>query len=163
MPLDPGLMISKPASVRFATRADEPALFWLLNRDLDADNRLGWSINPRKVLDHVQKCCRGKCGLAGIIDGPDGIAGSVGIELTTPYYSDDFMLMQIWQFVRPEHRKGTRYGQDLFDFAEWHRQDMSARLGQELVLESTILSHHRLDAKIRLWKRKKRMIGAIFW
>lgn len=102
-------------------------------------------------------------GLAGVIDGPDGIVGSIGIEMANAFYSDDPLLMQVWQFVRPEYRKGTNYGNDLFTFAEWHRQDMAAKIGRPLILETTILSHNRMDAKIRLWRRKGRMIGAMFW
>lgn len=156
-------MISKPPSVRIATQADEPALYWLLVNDLEADNGLGWTVSPRKVLEHVQRCCRGQMGLAGVIDGPDGIIGSIAIEMISPWYSDDLMLMQMWQFVVPEARAGTSHGNDLFAFAEWHRQDMAAKIGQALILETCVMSHHRLGAKLRLWARKARAVGGIFW
>jgi hypothetical protein len=152
----------KPDSVRIATRADEAALFFSL-AFLENDNGLGWTVSPRKVLTHVQRCCRGQMGLAGVIDGPDGIIGSIAIEMLSPWYSEDLLLVTIWQFVRPEYRAKASYGADLFAFAEWHRQDMAAKIGQPLVLESEVLSHTRLKAKIRLWGRKARQVGAIFW
>lgn len=156
-------MTDKPASVRVALPADEEALFWLLQRDLEDDNGLGFPASPRKVYAHVHKCCTGDGAIAGVIDGPRGIVGSVGIEFISPWYSDVGMLIQIWQFVVPTNRSGKRFGEDLFAFAEWHRQDMSSRSGQDMVLDSTVMSHKRLAAKTRLWRRHGKQVGSIFW
>lgn len=151
-------------TVRLATLDDREALFWHLMGDLQADNGLGWTPSPKKVFDHVNACCSGKNGIAGVIDGRGGeIIGSIGIELTQPWYSDEWFFIQVWQFVLPTHRKGTHYGEDLFAFAEGHRRYMSETLGRDMVLETTVMSHQRLAAKERLWQRHGKRIGAMFW
>lgn len=156
-------LISKPSSVRIATKVDEAAIFWLLMNDLEADNGLGWVPSERKVFNLVHRCCTGQMGIAGVIDGPEGIVGSIGIEMISPWYSEDRMLMQMWQFVRPEFRAGTHHGKALEDFADWHRADLSERISQPLVLETCVMSHHRLKAKMRLWGQRATLKGGIFW
>lgn len=150
-------------TVRHATIADAEALYWHLLNDLNEDNSLGFVPSPIKVWEHVHACCTGKNGIAGVIDGPGGIIGSIGIECVQPWYSQDWFLMQVWQFVLPEHRRGTKHGEDLFAFAEFHRRYMCEHTGRDMLLETTVMSRKRLAAKTRLWRRHGQQIGAIFW
>jgi hypothetical protein len=154
----------KPNTVRIADNNDVEALFWQLVNDYDFDNGVGWTVAPLKVLGLVRGCCQQDGGIAGIIDGLDGPIGSIGIEIHNPRYSNDDYLVQAWMFVLPEHRAGKQHWYDLFAFAEWYRSDMAQRLQREVILESSVVSNARLDAKIRLWRRRAgRQIGAIFW
>lgn len=159
-----GGLLEKPASVRVATPADAERLFWHLMVHLQADNAM-FEAAPKKVFDVVQRCCSGELGIAGIIETPDGeIIGSTGIcAIPATWYSDAWMLAEVWLFVRPDYRRGSRHADDLFAFGAWHRQDMEARIGGRLVLQTNVTSQKRLDAKIRLWRRKGRQIGATFW
>lgn len=151
-------------TVRVATPADREAIYWQLMNDLQADNGLGWQPSPAKVFAHVESCCGGERGIAGVIDGPDGgIIASIGVELTTPWYSDDWFLIQVWQFVLPEHRGGTSHAEDLFSFAETHRQYIGAQSGRDIVLETTVMSRKRLAAKSRLWRKHGKWIGSMYW
>lgn len=152
-------------TVRLATIADEEALYWQVLNDLNSDNNLGFSPSAKKVYDHIHACCTGKGGIAGVIDGPGGyLIGSIGIESIQPWHSQDWFLIQVWQFVLPEYRKGTHHAEDLFAFAEAHRRYMSSELGYDIVLETTVMSHKRLEAKSRLWRRRGgKQIGAMFW
>lgn len=151
-------------TVRVATVADEEALFWLLMHDYSADNDLGFSVSPLKVYDRVHACCMAQGGIAGVIDGPDGIIGTIGIEAIQPWYSEDWILIQTWQFVLPEHRHGTTHGADLFAFAEAHRASVAKAKGADILMESMVMSEKRLEAKARLWRRKAgRQIGVMFW
>lgn len=151
-------------SVRKATLADEAPLFWLLLNDLDADNSLGFKPSDKRVYEHVHSCCSGESGVAGVIEATDGsIIGSIGIECAQPWHSNDWFLIQVWQFVLPEHRHGTTHGEDLFAFAEGFRRHMAKGAGHDMILELSVMSHHRLDAKTRLWRRHGKQIGALFW
>lgn len=154
----------KPDTVRIAGVADIDTLYWHLIADYNADNGLGWEPSPVKVAQMVKECCLLDNGIAGIIDGLDGPIGSVGIEVHNPRYSNDEYLVQAWLFVLPEHRSGRQHWEALFAFCEWWRQSMSERLGKALILESTVHSHHRLPAKLRLWRRRAgHQVGGIFW
>ncbi len=153
-----------PASVRIAGPADEPRVFDLLWTHLRADNFMGIPPDESRVWANVNATCRGQGGICGVIDAADGtLAGSIAIVAFQPWYSAIWHLSQVWAFVRPEHRKGTRYGTDLFDFARWHRADMARRLGYDIGLENSVMSFKRLAAKERLWATKARKAGAIFW
>lgn len=150
-------------TVRPASVSDQEEIYWLLLNDLNADNSLGFRPSPKKVFEHVHCCCTGRNGVAGVIDGPRGIIGSIGIELVQPWHSDDWFLMQVWQFVHPDYRHGTSHGLELFTFAEEHRKFMCQALNCDMVLETTVMSHKRLEAKKRLWRRHGKELGAIYW
>lgn len=151
-----------PKNVRIATQADEEDLFFLLTEDLRADNDMGYPVSPARVFANVKACCRGERGIAGVIDSHSGIVASIGIQCSQPWYSDKWLLSETWAFVTPSARKGTKYGDDLFRFAKWHRTDMSGRLGYEIDLERSVMSFNRLEAKTRFWRRYGPQIGAIF-
>ncbi len=152
----------QPSNVRIATQADEEGLFFLLVNDLQADNDMHYPVSMKRTYEHVRACCRGERGIAGVIDGPDGIVASVGIGASQLWYSDKWLLAEIWAFVHPDFRKGTGYGDDLFRFAQWHREDMSRRVGYEIDLERGVRSYKRLKAKMRFWGRYGTQIGGIF-
>lgn len=156
----------KPDTVRLANPDDIEQLYWHLMHTYQADAGwgMGWSVSPKKVLAHVQECCAQQNGVAGIIDGINGIIGSIGIEVYNPWYSSDDYLMQAWMVVVPEHRFIKQHWSDLFDFGEWYKAEMEARAGHELVLESAVSSFARLPAKLRLYRRRAgQQVGGVFW
>ena len=157
--------LTRPDSVRVATVADEAALFDLLWNDLYIDNVMTTHLVPseRKVLAHVQGCCRGTNGIAGIIDGPRGPVASVGLEWAHAWYSECGFVSECWLFCKPEYRKGTHHYRDLRRFALWHRQDLSDKVGSPIPLEISVYSFNRLPAKTRLWSQGARHAGSIFW
>lgn len=155
--------MDKPNTVRLAGENDISHLYWHLLGDYNADNGLGWTVSPEKLHRHVRECCVGEYGVAGIIDGLNGIVGSIGIEVHTPWYSNDEFLAQVWMFVLPDQRFGKYHWDDLFNFADWYREEYSRRAGRSVVLETSIQSHSRLPAKLRLWRRRAKQIGGIFW
>lgn len=147
------IQIQQPETVRVATIADEVALYKLLLK-LEPSNDMGFKRDDQKVWAHVNTVCRGTGGVAGVIDGPNGtLIGSIGITASQPWYSSEWFLSEVWCFVDPAYRKGTRYGEALFEFARWHQQDLSQRVGRNLPLEISFLSYRRVAAKDRLWRR----------
>ena len=156
--------MDKPELVRLATPDDISNLYFHLLIDLESDNSLRIPVSEQAVLETVRACCTGQLAIAGVMESrTDGIVASIGIRAVEPWFSKQTVLSQIWLFVSPHARAGRRYYDELFRFAEWHRQDMSARLGYDLVLENTVLSLKRLPAKTRLWRRYGEQIGAVFW
>ena len=155
--------MQKPDTVRIATAADEEKIFWHLMSDLNADNNLDLPVSEKAVYETVHACCTGDVSIAGIIDGRDGPVASIGIRGVYPWFSSQIMLSQIWLFVIPAARGGARLAEDLFHFADWHRGDMSERLGYNVVLENSVMSLRRLAAKKRLWRRYGQEIGAVYW
>lgn len=153
----------RPETVRIAQPDDVAGLYWHLLGDLEADNSLHIPVSERAVFQTVSELCNGGGGIAGIIDGPHGPVASIGIRAIKPWFSDQWLLSQVWLFVTPQARKGTRFGDDLFRFADWHRREMSQTLGYDLVLDNTILSFNRLEAKERFWSRYGKRVGAVFF
>lgn len=158
--------MQKPERVRIANENDIADLFWFLRIHLEQDNGMGLTVSDKKVLRAVQNCCRGTHGIAGIIESPDGqIIGSTAIAAMDLWYSEEWFLAEVWLTVHPGHRAGTTYEDDLFQFGKWHREDMQMKLGVDrLVLQTSVTSRKRLDAKTRLWRRKGgEHVGSIFW
>jgi hypothetical protein len=157
-------MMRRPPAVRIATPADIEPLFWMVMRDLGADNPMGVPVSPKKILALVKLCCNGNGGVAGVIESRGVIIGSAGVVVAQHDLSDTDFLKQIWLFVTPSARKGhPEHADKLFRFCLWHKGDMSRRLGYDVPLEISVMSRKRLPAKLRVWGRYGEMIGAVFW
>lgn len=155
--------MDKPENVRLADKDDIASIFWHLMADLQADNSLDIPVDEKPVFETVRAACTMDESIAGIIDGPHGIMGSICIRAVRLWFSKTTILSQVWLFVPPYARKTPKIADSLFEFAEWHRQDMSARVGYDMVLENTVLSFHRLPAKMRFWGRYGEQIGAVYF
>jgi hypothetical protein len=155
--------LTKPANVRVALPSDAPALYELLLK-LYKDNPLGISMSPAKVMSLVENVCMGSGGVAGVIDGPNGdLVASVGITAFQPWFSEEYHLVQLWLFVDPAHRVGGRNAKSLFEFAKWHKDDLSRRAQRHFGIESSFMSLIDQPQKARLWNRHGRMVGMTFW
>ena len=162
-------VLRKPDSVRIALPADKENLYALLMK-LHDTNFFGLPyakylpMDPGKIWAHVWACCHGDAAVAGVIDSDDGLSliGSVGVFYTVPWWSLDGYLTEHWLFVDPAHRD-ENWAAQLFKFSQWHRADMSTRLGYDIPMEVSVLSSERLPAKEKLWGRYAKKIGAVFW
>jgi hypothetical protein len=141
------------AGVRLARPEDDKPVYELLRR-LHAENALG-SLAPAKVMAMVRRGTRGEGGVIGIISGESGIEASIGLVMGQWWYSDDWHLEEMWNFVHPDHRRST-HAKKLVEFAKW----TSDRLGVPLLLG--ILTRHRLLPKMRLLQRQVPQVGALF-
>ena len=155
-----------PSNVRIATIQDELKLFRLINR-LFEDNPgpANLAVDDKRVWDHVNACCRGQKGIAGVIDTPDGedLCASVGIFPVTHWASSDWYLCQHWLYVDEPFRKGGKIYRDLLQFARWHRADMSVRCGREMPLENSFVTKDDIMPRLRLWRRTGRIVGVLSW
>jgi hypothetical protein len=144
-------------NVRIATAADEEPLYDVLIA-LHEDNTMGIAYSPERVRAQMHAVG----GWIGVIDADDGrIAATIGVFPQQLWYSDEWLLSERWLFVRTEYRQ-LGLDDKLFEFAKQYRTDMSARIGSRIELLSGCTSDKRLAAKIRLWSRWGRQIGALF-
>lgn len=151
--------------VRHATPADADAVFDILVA-AHADNGV-FSLDPERVratihhlTEHPIDPNTGKAldplGLIAIIDAPKGgIAGIVILTLSRYWFSDEWLLDELVNFVRPEHRK-SRHAQALINFAK----ETADRFG--VPLNMTVLSTKRTAAKLKLYGRQMRQVGGSF-
>lgn len=165
MPFDqaPEISLEKPDSVRIAGPADSEKLFEFLWHDLHRSNDMGLQRSERKVREQIAGMLNGTTGICGVIDDGDRIVGACGLAASQVWYSEQWLISEVFLVVSPEHRKGTRHGQHLFEFAKWHREDLSRRCGTTFPLEISVFSNRKLEAKSRLWRRFARPVGAMFW
>lgn len=158
--------MDRPDNIRLAEPEDIEPIFWSLYRTYSEDNDLGVPISPMAVFRKVEAMCNRQGGLAGVIDGPHGIVASIALQ-AVPFwfgYDEQPFITEIWCYVVKQYRKEGRFLYDLFNFAEWHRQDMSESLGYDMVLENAVLSTNRLPGLMRLYQQfYGAPTGGVFW
>ena len=96
-------------------------------------------------------------GIVGIIREKDGsIAALIFLMITRMWYSQQFHLEELLNFVHPDHRK-SNYADALIRFAK-HSADQL-----RIPLMIGILTRRQLEPKIRLYRRRLDMpVGAFF-
>jgi len=159
-------MIENPfPHIRFCNEGDRSKLLAFAREGHDESAMFTWSDEKvRKVIDHAINPPKNDAGgivhlvMIGIIDAPDGsgkIAASMAAEYTQPWYSDDWVLYELWNNVRPDYRKSS-YANDLIKFGKWISDSTQRPFGMQ------IYTTERLNAKIELYRRKMTQVGALF-
>jgi hypothetical protein len=158
------LSATKPNIVRLAKPEDAPQLRALLDRLHDeVPNPADLPPDDEKVWHVVNTACTAQGGIAGVIDGPEGdIVASIGIFWNEPWWTRQGILSQYWMFVDKDYRFGGRYHRALEEFARWHRDDMSARVGRPMALENSFITKGDVRPRMRLWSRFGKCVGMIF-
>ena len=151
-----------PSNVRVALPQDAPALFAFLIKDY-GPTVADLPVDRERVYSYVENCCLGAGGIAGIIEEDGEIVASTGIVLDRVWFSAEWFLSQAWVAVRQDRRRGTGYYDDLRKFADWHHADMEARTGTPFKLSLSVYSSDRLPEKTRLWARRAKPVGVVFW
>lgn len=151
-------------NIRFCAESDRERLLAFVKAGHDESAMFSLSENKVKsVIDHGINPPKDERGgivhlvMIGIIDAPDKdmIAASVALEYTQPWYSDDWVLYEMWNNVHKDYRKST-YAQDLIKFVKWISDSTQRPLGMQ------IYTTERLTAKIELYRRKMPQVGALF-
>lgn len=143
----------KPDDVRLATPEDRAALVDLTTQ-LHGENGL-FSLSLKKrdaLLDRYYDQQGSIIGVIGEIGEP---VATIYLSLTQPEYTDDWALVEVWNFVRSEHRHST-HAKHLIEYAKFVSSEM------RIPLLIGILSNHRTEAKVRLYERTLDKVGAYF-
>jgi len=142
------------STVRLAGLSDEAALFDICRQAFD-DNGLGRfdEANVRRILGLG---CRHKEGVAfGVIDGPQGFEGVIGLVPTKLWYSSDWYYTDLLLYVVKDKRR-SRHAARLLEFAQWWAKQTGA------FVELGIATDTRLDAKEKLLGRFAKRTGSYF-
>ena len=142
--------------VRMGNSGDAGRIYdFLLN--LYGENSV-FALSERRSRESIASCLnmeQGTYGVTGLIEKDGKIVGAVGLRPSQMWYSDDWFLDELWNFVHPDHRNSD-YAQRLIEFSQW----AATRLGLPLVMG--IVTKKRLAPKIRLYQRFMPQIGAYF-
>jgi len=144
--------------VRTAEPKDEAQIFTLLLM-LHKENGM-FGLNPDKVIAGIRWATERKGGIIFVIDDQNVIAATLGMCITSDWYSDDEYLLERWNFVHPDYRH-TNYGRRLIEQSKWCHHWFK-RQGMLLPFQCGINSFDRTESKVRLYARHMACIGAYF-
>lgn len=141
------------AGVRIAIESDEPDIYNLLmlqHRECGVFN-----FSDKKVRAVMQNGTHQSGGIVGVVDGEKGIEATIGLTIGQSWYSDDWHLSELWNFVHPSHRKDG-HAAKLVGFSKWCADNLTIPL---LIMA---IANKRTEAKVRLYKRMVPMMGQMF-
>lgn len=154
--------------VRFAGPEDEAELLRLCRaKHAEADLRLPdgrpftfsedrcRAVLHRAIIPNRNQPGMSWCGVIGDIGGP--LVGSVYLNVQQSYDSEESYLLERWNWIYPEHRKGTEHGKLLWHFS----QAIAAELN--MVVIGGVISEDEDSAKMRFFKRNgAKPLGAMY-
>lgn len=130
--------------VRKADRSDAPELMAMC-RELHTENGI-FSMSDQKVWSYLEKAFNRQGAVIGVI-GTTHLEASICMIISNFWYSEDWHVEELWNFVRPQHRK-TDNAKELIAFG----QRCADEIGIPLVIG--VMSNERTEAKVRLYRRK---------
>lgn len=134
----------EPTEVRMATAADRQPLLDLMIL-LHGENGL-FSVSPAKVDAMLDRFYRGQGALIGVIGEVGAPVGAIYLEISQVVYSDDWLLVEQFNFVHPDHRRSS-YAKQLIAYAKRCSDEL------KLPLMVGILSNIRTQAKMVLYDK----------
>lgn len=139
--------------VRIATPADADQIFGLCEMIHD---EIGHSpMDPDRVREHIRLATTGQDGIMGVIEEDGRVCGCIFLALMPIWYSKDWQLVELFNFVHPDHRRSD-YAASLIAFAKGIAQQMN------LMLMIGVTTNHRMEAKVRLYSRHLPKAGEFF-
>jgi GNAT superfamily N-acetyltransferase len=152
---------SKSATVRVAKPSDEKAIFDLLLLDIAENAAMVAPPSDECILETVKQALTPP-NVAGVIDGPDGtIVGVAMLIAMRWWWSRSYYYQEIPLFVHPDHRKST-HARQLMNFNEWWVDEMTRSFGYRIHLLCGVLGTVRIRAKIAMYRRRYRQVGAVY-
>jgi hypothetical protein len=136
-----------PARVRFATRENEQEIAALLRR-MHEEAGLFDSVNEDYGYKLLSRAWDRKGGICGVV-GKERVEGSIFLDMTCLWYSDNPILQEQFVYVLPEYRASTN-AKDLLAFATF----CSDQLKMPLIIGSLYdPDPRRREARERLYRR----------
>ena len=156
---------ARPADVRRAGVADEPAIMRLLLLDVAENAASVAPPNDERMLSLIQTCTRTDNdrwpGFCGVVDGENGL---VAVSILVPmqwWWSAQFFYQEIVNFVHPDHRR-SKHVQSLLAWEAYAVDEMTKRFGYRVRLVNGVLGTKGVFAKIKLYRRFFTQVGAVF-
>lgn len=141
--------------VRLATREDEPECLRLLHMMWSEGGLLPLDLDRAREWFGLAYDRKG--GIFGVIGEPGDIRGMVYLFMARYWYTKVYHLEEVFNFVRPDQRQ-TSCAKDLIEFVK------GCAIQSDMILVIGVLTNHRTEEKIRLYRRLLGMVpsGAIF-
>jgi hypothetical protein len=140
-------------AVRLARVEDEAAIFGLC-KELHDENGL-FDMDEDSVWQIIKSATNQGGGIIGVIDGEDGLEGIICIVIDKFWYSKEFFLCELFNFVPVRFRKSER-AKSLIEFAKKCSDSM------KMPLVIGVISNIRTEAKVKLYERRLPKAGAFF-
>jgi hypothetical protein len=137
--------MSKLPPVRLAQPDDGEAILDMCRR-LHAENGL-FSLNEDKLRRLIGRYFKREGIIIGVIGKPSELQACTCMQLTDTYYTDDWYLDEMWNYVEPEYRKGTRNAEALLEFCKSCARQMN------MPLLTGIITNKNMAKKVRLFRR----------
>lgn len=145
--------MTSPSVVRLATEADQDQLMHL-GRLLHEENGL-FPMDDDLCLEIIQKALRHEGSIIGVIGPSDSLEGMICMEITNFWYSRKPHLVELFNFVHPDHRR-SNHAKALLSFAKQCATD-------DVKLLIGVFSNEKTQAKVRLYERQfGKPAGAFF-
>ena len=136
---------SRLPHVRIAVAEDEPAIMAMCRR-LHAEIGL-FSLQVDKVRDVIRKCFNRAGVIVGVIGKVGRLEASTCLIISDYYYTDDWHLAELWNFVDAPYRAGTRNAEALINFGKTCAEQMGCPL------LTGIITSNQTAGKVRLYRR----------
>ena len=136
---------ARPSRVRFAEPCDFDALMDLCCA-LHQENGL-FEMSRDRVREMLMKHFDMTGGMIGVIGPPGALEGAIVMHMSQMWYSDDWLLEELFSYVKPEFRRSSN-ATDLIEFAK----ACAERIGVPLLIG--IISNTRTEAKVGLYRRR---------
>lgn len=131
--------------VRKAIKADEPTILEICRQN-HAENGQ-FSLSMTKVEQMVMRAFDGSGAIIGTVGAPGRIEGAILLLIAQFWYTDDWCLEEIFNYVRPEYRRST-HAKDMIKFGMRCSDEL------ELKLVIGVAANERTKAKMELYRRQ---------
>lgn len=130
--------------VRLAQKEDEDNIVEMCKR-LHVENGL-FSLNIQKVRDCIRRYYDRQGVIVGVIGLPGKLEASTCLELSDFYYTSDWHLAELWNFVDEPYRKSYN-AEALIQFGKSCADQM------KMPLFTGIITNRQMAGKVRLYRR----------
>lgn len=141
--------------VRLATPSDEDEVLSLCHM-LWEENAL-FPMSGERVRDTLRLAFAKKGGMLGVIGDQGKIEGMIYLLISSFWYSDEWYLQELFNYVHPDYRRSTN-AKALLSFSK----RCSDEIGLPLLIG--IISNERTEQKVKLYQRQfHKPDGAFFF
>ncbi len=132
--------------LRIAQADEENDLMDFCHELWEENGKEFFSFDADKCRGHLRRSFEKKGGLFAVIGEPGKVAAGALLLIDEQYYSKDFALFELFNYVRPDHRR-SQHAKTLLIW----ETNMAQKLGLPLLVGIT--SSTRTVAKVRLYRR----------
>jgi hypothetical protein len=135
-----------PSPLRIAQENEEDDLMEFCHELWEENGKEFFSFDADKVRGHLRRSFEKTGGLMVVIGPPGKVEGGCLLLIDPYYYTSDFALFELFNFVRPDYRNSA-HAKTLITWA------MNQADKLRLLLFIGILSNSRTIGKVRLYRR----------